>query len=111
MGQEVRRISANAIAPGLNNRSLRQAEKATFCADARGRIIPAILVVIAVTVAGVCLAQDVPAVWINVRDESGAAIAGATVRLQSDRGVSIDTITGTDGRAAIPQLAPREYRG
>ena len=82
----------------------------TFCANARGRIISAILVVIAVTVADVCLAQDVPAVRINVHNESGAAIAGATVRIQSDRGVSIDTITGTDGRAAIPQLAPGEYR-
>ena len=82
----------------------------TFCANARGRIISAILVVIAVTVADVCLAQDVPAVRINVHNESGAAIAGATVRIQSDRGVSIDTTTGTDGRAAIPQLAPGEYR-
>src|SRR5438093_10944482 len=118
MGQEFRRIfeiaggprSVSAIAPTLIDRSPRQAAKATFCADARGRIIPTILVVIAVTVAGVCLAQGVPAVWINVRNESGAAIAGATVRLQSDRGVSIDTITGTDGRVAIPQLGPGEYR-
>ena len=102
--------AAKRDSASLDNRSPQECPNVTFCANARGRIISAILVVIAVTVADVCLAQDVPAVRINVHNESGAAIAGATVRIQSDRGVSIDTTTGTDGRAAIPQLAPGEYR-
>src|SRR5213594_4918065 len=114
MGQEFRRISeisgATTRDSDLDKRSPQECPSVIFCANARGRIISAILVVIAVTVADVCLAQDVPAVRINVHNESGAAIAGATVRIQSDRGVSIDTITGADGRAAIPQLAPGEYR-
>src|SRR5438093_3836203 len=49
--------AAKRDSASLDNRSPQECPGMTFCANARGRIISAILVVIAVTVADVCLAQ------------------------------------------------------
>lgn len=47
----------------------------------------------------------------QVTDSTGAAIVGATVKMiETEKGVSHDTITGTDGRYTLPNLPVGPYR-
>src|SRR5438874_754039 len=70
----------------------------------------AIFAFIATVIGTSAVAQSVPAVRITAHTESGAAIAGASIRIEREGGVSSTVVTDPNGEAVIRGLAAGAYK-
>jgi hypothetical protein len=56
------------------------------------------------------LAQTRPVLTIKAHTEAGVAIPGATVRVERDGSLAIQTVTDNEGKGEIPSLASGQYK-